>query len=496
MESNVTVINETGRRLHFFLLYRWASPSIVHSLRIAVRELMLLRHYFGCWWTGDKSDHNHKRVKEIMMQRAAHQQQHPQTPPKGKGNGEKNEAEIAKFLLSLKNRSPTPEPPSLVHSNSDDSSRCNSHHHHPPPHHAHPPRQPPPGMKAPYRSYHYPPYGGYQHPDQPRYLDQHHQPSHGGPTTPAVSSLSSCTDNIVWENLLCNSPLVFVKDRDLVPDALFVAIAQMKPCRLSMADRVGCYKSRELGFVGMCCKHCGGQPGFGRYYPNSVRSLAQTTTSQTILKHVGSKCRFCPPHIRNAVQDLTQQQAAREGASGGASTTSGGSSSSSRPRYGSRKIFFQRVWTRLHGDPSAVKEDDDDSTKQTAPDDISQQTPSDLDEESSSLGSSELVDHHFDFGKNKRKSRFGSLPMSGKRVKVTSPVHRLVADWKCKQEETIVFIIMIYLRHTVQELFVAGENKNDRWMLHLSICLFGLIRFFTQFRRYVAFILYYLTSTL
>lgn len=87
----------------------------------------------------------------------------------------------------------------------------------------------------------------------------------------------------------------------------------------------------------MCCKHCGGQPGFGRYFPNSVRSLAQTTTSQTILKHIGGKCRFCPPTIRKAVLELQRQQAHKEGLA------------SSRPRYGSRKIFFQRMWARLHG---------------------------------------------------------------------------------------------------------------------------------------------------
>jgi hypothetical protein len=140
-----------------------------------------------------------------------------------------------------------------------------------------------------------------------------------------------------WESLLAESKLVMMKDRDLVPDALFVAMAQMKICKLTQADRVGCYKTREIGFLGMCCKHCAGQPGFGRYYPNSVRSLAQTTTSQTILKHIGSKCRFCPPHTRQAVLELQRQQAAKEGIAAG------------RPRYGSRKIFFQRIWARLQG---------------------------------------------------------------------------------------------------------------------------------------------------
>lgn len=53
-----------------------------------------------------------------------------------------------------------------------------------------------------------------------------------------------------------NIPLVVAKDRDLIPDALFVALGQMKPCRLQQSDRVGCYKTRTLGFLGMSCKVC------------------------------------------------------------------------------------------------------------------------------------------------------------------------------------------------------------------------------------------------
>ncbi len=188
---------------------------------------------------------------------------------------------------------------------------------------------------------------------------------------PALSDGSS-------ELLLGDSKLVFMKDRDLVPDALFVAMAQMKPCKLTQADRVGCYKNREIGFIGMCCKHCGGQPGFGRYYPNSVRSLAQTTTSQTILKHIGSKCRFCPPHVRQAVLDLQRQQTAKEGIAAG------------RPRYGSRKIFFQRMWARLHGKKTDEFETDDDEDsrigEQETPTSSARPTPANSDDEDEDEG--------------------------------------------------------------------------------------------------------------
>mmetsp|Transcript_12154 Transcript_12154/g.35253 ORF Transcript_12154/g.35253 Transcript_12154/m.35253 type:complete len:341 (-) Transcript_12154:126-1148(-) len=154
--------------------------------------------------------------------------------------------------------------------------------------------------------------------------------------------------DIPWDRLLADSELVVEKDRDLVPDALFVAMAQMKPCKLKQADRVGCYKSREIGFVGMCCMHCGGQPGFGRFFPNSIRSLAQTTTSQTILKHISTKCRFCPAHIREAVNELQRQQASKDSPNGSPHASNASGINGGRPRYGSRKIFFQRIWARLH----------------------------------------------------------------------------------------------------------------------------------------------------
>lgn len=329
-----------------------------------------------------------------------HQGSYAYAPSRAKGMSvlPPKEEEVASFLLSLKhskNRSVTPEPPSITSSGDDSKPRYHPSHHS---HH--------PSAKASYSStYHYPSYG-YDIPqqlEQPSYLDPEQNPTQTAMTFPE--------HDIAWDRLLNGSTLVFLKDRDLVPDALFVAIAQMKPCRLTIADRVGCYKSREVGFVGMCCKHCGGQPGFGRYYPNSVRSLAQTTTSQTILKHIGSKCRFCPPHIRNAIQDLQRMQSVREGAVTG------------RPRYGSRKIFFQRVWNRLHDE---VSKDEDSKNA----DDDSNQTPSDLDDESASLGCSVSTEPENDAFKlsNKRKGRFGPLPMTGKRVKVTSPHHRLSAD--------------------------------------------------------------------
>ena len=164
------------------------------------------------------------------------------------------------------------------------------------------------------------------------------------PTTPNTDATNITDEKLI--ELMGDTNLVRTQDKDLVPDYLFLAMAQMKPCRLTDADRVGCYKEREIGFLGMSCKHCGGQPGFGKYFPEKVRSLAQTTTSQTIVKHIAIKCRLCPPEVRLAVVALQADQANRDKAVKDANK----SSFESRPRYGSRKIFFQRLWSRLHGE--------------------------------------------------------------------------------------------------------------------------------------------------
>ena len=163
---------------------------------------------------------------------------------------------------------------------------------------------------------------------------------------------------IQYDLLIQGSPLVSVQDKDLVPGHVFLAIAQMQPCQLAEADRVGCYKSRPIGFTGMCCRYCQGHshsgPGFGKFFPNSVRSLAQTTTTQTIVKHIAFKCHRCPKNIRNAVSALLRDANANNSNANGkqlANAPLGVPSDDTRPKYGSRKEFFQRVWDRLHGHP-------------------------------------------------------------------------------------------------------------------------------------------------
>jgi hypothetical protein len=61
-----------------------------------------------------------------------------------------------------------------------------------------------------------------------------------------------------WADLCEGAELVTPALRGDISDALYVSMAQFRPCGLTQDDRVGKYKNREIGFVGMCCKHCGG----------------------------------------------------------------------------------------------------------------------------------------------------------------------------------------------------------------------------------------------
>jgi hypothetical protein len=90
-----------------------------------------------------------------------------------------------------------------------------------------------------------------------------------------------------YKPLLHESKLVTQNDYGLVPDCMFLAYAQLISCRLEGKDQVGSYRERPIGFVGLCCRHCYDKnvgPGYGgRYFPDSIRSLAQTTTTKTVV---------------------------------------------------------------------------------------------------------------------------------------------------------------------------------------------------------------------
>jgi len=139
-------------------------------------------------------------------------------------------------------------------------------------------------------------------------------------------------------------PLVLPEDKELISDYLFLTLEQMEPCKLMEADKVGCYKGREIGFRGLACKWCVGQAGCGRYFPASEASLSQTTTSQTVLNHVRN-CRRCPLEIRDQLELMRGSKFGSDG------------KKQDKPKHGGRKVFFHRLWCRIQCVPMDKFED-------------------------------------------------------------------------------------------------------------------------------------------
>lgn len=144
-------------------------------------------------------------------------------------------------------------------------------------------------------------------------------------------------EDIPWQQLVQNSKLVTIDDHGLISDSQFAAIAQMDQCELTEEDRIGYNKNREIGFVGLCCRFCGGRPGFGRYFPNTVRNFEKTSARDTIVSHISLFCQECPQDVRNALLSLKRIESSRDG-----------SATMKGLIYGSGKLFFRRVWARLH----------------------------------------------------------------------------------------------------------------------------------------------------
>eukprot|EP00980_Cylindrotheca_fusiformis_P011106 scaffold2553_cov138-Cylindrotheca_fusiformis.AAC.14 len=161
--------------------------------------------------------------------------------------------------------------------------------------------------------------------------------------------------------------LVLDEDRLLLTDYFFYLMKQLRLCRFSESDRKTRGGKREkikLGYGGLQCIHCCEVPNSRKFFWSNVDRLANSFAE--IPGHV-LKCRRCPQQTKDALLQLKSyhpEQMAR------------------LPR-GSQKVFFRRMWRRLHDeDPDSAaiapapsneenispeKADSDSSTDKTTP---------------------------------------------------------------------------------------------------------------------------------
>jgi len=134
--------------------------------------------------------------------------------------------------------------------------------------------------------------------------------------------------------------LVEAEDCELLTDYFYYMMMQLVVCRFSERDkktRGGKRDNVAIGYGGLQCIHCSTNDYSRKFYWSTVDRLANSFAE--IPAHV-LKCKSCPAEVRDALLVLKDRHS---------------SQMSSRPR-GSQKVFFRRVWRRLHsGDIDAAE---------------------------------------------------------------------------------------------------------------------------------------------
>ena len=155
--------------------------------------------------------------------------------------------------------------------------------------------------------------------------------------------------------------LVLEEDRLLLTDYFYHLMLQLQVCRFSESDRKTRGGKREtiaLGYGGLQCIHCADVGNSRKFFWSNVDRLANSFAE--IPGHV-LKCRRCPEATKSALMNLKRyhpEQMAR------------------LPR-GSQKVFFRRMWRRLHDDDDEIgaammaaredQENDDGANKDDSP---------------------------------------------------------------------------------------------------------------------------------
>jgi len=153
-----------------------------------------------------------------------------------------------------------------------------------------------------------------------------------------------------------DSSLVLDEDKVLLSDYFFYLIHQLKFCRFVESDRKtrgGKRENVKVGFGGLECRHCAiANPASSRkFFWSNVDRLANSFAE--IPSHV-LKCKNCPERIKSALQELKLRHPEQM---------------AKLPR-GSQKVFFRRMWRRVHVESTEVSEE----TQQLSPNTKTQPT--------------------------------------------------------------------------------------------------------------------------
>lgn len=128
--------------------------------------------------------------------------------------------------------------------------------------------------------------------------------------------------------------LIQEEDRLLLTDYFFYLMQQLQVCYFAESDRKTRGGKRDniaVGFGGLQCRHCSKKSDARKFFWSDVDRLANSFAE--IPNHV-LRCRECPGEIKNNMVALKMQHPAQM----------------ARLPRGSQKVFFRRMWRRIHGD--------------------------------------------------------------------------------------------------------------------------------------------------
>jgi len=147
----------------------------------------------------------------------------------------------------------------------------------------------------------------------------------------ALPAAAGCSDR--------GQSLIDLSDADLLTDYFFHMMQQLVVCRFSEADRKTRGGKREnigIGYGGLQCIHCIAAPSARKFFWSTVDRLANSFAE--IPSHI-LKCKHCPDAIKDGLLVLKGRHPDQM---------------QTLPR-GSQKVFFRRMWRRLHdGDSKAA----------------------------------------------------------------------------------------------------------------------------------------------
>ena len=125
-----------------------------------------------------------------------------------------------------------------------------------------------------------------------------------------------------------NKKLVLPEDRDTIAEFLYVVMEQLQPCRFTEADR-NKRRVRDVGCIGVECKHCAGQVDGRKFFWSSVSAVESNFVS--VHTHI-LECRMVPQELKDKLTELKKLRKEQ----------------TAQLMTGSQKSFFRRVWERLH----------------------------------------------------------------------------------------------------------------------------------------------------